>query len=65
MAGGCSTTDKNEKIYDAALSVACGGLYTVRYTVRTVYGDFGCYFTKFYERKRTVKTKRISRYSTC
>lgn len=32
MAGGCSTTDKNEKIYDASLLVACGGLYTVRYT---------------------------------
>ena len=31
--GGCSTTDKNEKIYDAALLVACSGVYTVRYTV--------------------------------
>nr|DAG67271.1 MAG TPA: hypothetical protein [Caudoviricetes sp.] len=38
--------------------MACGGLYTVRYTVRTVYGDFGRYFTEFYERKRKVKTKK-------
>ena len=55
--GGCSTRDKNEKIYDAALLVACSDLYTVKYTVkytvmytvRTVHGDFGRYFTKFYE----------------
>ena len=31
--GGCSTRDKNEKIYDAALLVACSDLYTVKYTV--------------------------------
>lgn len=41
----------NEKIYDAALLVACSDLYTVKYTVmytvRTVHGDFGRYFTKF------------------
>ena len=63
--GGCSTRDKNEKIYDAALLVACSDLYTVKYTVmctvvytvRTVYGDFGRFFTNIYEQKRVENIK--------
>ena len=54
---------------DLALLGTCGGLYTVKYTVmytvRTVYGDFGRFFTNIYEQKRVENIKRISRYSTC
>ena len=39
--------------------MACSDLYTVKYTVmytvRTVHGDFGRYFTKFYEALRMEK----------
>ena len=39
-------------------------MYTVVYTVRTVYGDFGWFFTNIYEPERAENIKRISRYST-
>ena len=45
--------------------MACSDLYTVKYTVmytvvytvRTVYGDFGRFFTNIYEQKRVENIK--------
>lgn len=49
--GGCSRTDKNEKIYDAALTDECVGT-TVGTIVGTVVGTrcvFWCFRALFYE----------------
>ena len=53
MRGGCSTTDKNEKIYDAALTYKCVGT-----TVGTIVGTrcvFWCFMAFFYEYLRAEK----------
>ena len=50
---------------DDLYTVECTVMYTVAYTVRTVSGVFGQFFTNIYELKRAENIKRISRHSTC
>ena len=57
---GASLSTRDD-LYTVRYTVMC----TVVYTVRTVSGDFGQFFTNIYELKRAETIKRISRYSTC